>query len=409
MKKYLIILIALLLALTGCKKYVVKDDLTPRPTYQGNNQRTGEFDTKPVTKTPRIKWKFKTGEIPVIHRSYAKGYKNKGIDANPLVYKGVVYFGANDGYYRAVDAETGKLKWEFQVTPDDRMLDKMESSPAIDNQIIYFGGPKHFYAVNIKTGKLKWKYSTKHPCYTPVISDEVVYFNSNCLYALDKKSGKLIWKNKWSIPKYYQTNKSGYISTSTPSIAYGLVFTSDSERSVYAYDLESGKKVWSYKTGEGSEYNSIASPVTYKGMVYFMSRDGYLHAVDAITGKKKWKEGSPPGDIPVGDVVVNDFAVYSGNSVSGTSAFDLKTGADKWPILSSSSSGFSPAGIKYTIVKNSIYSLKTFRELVANNTISGKEIWNLELENVHAISTSLIVNNSVIYIGTNDGILYALE
>src|SRR6202171_1885733 len=48
----------------------------------------------------KLAWSFKTGDA---------------VSASPTVVNGVVYVGSWDGYFYALDADTGSLIWKFQV------------------------------------------------------------------------------------------------------------------------------------------------------------------------------------------------------------------------------------------------------------------------------------------------------
>src|SRR5213593_1573307 len=100
------------------------------------------------------------------------------VSASPAVVDGVVYVGAWDGFFYALDATTGALKWQFQVDCDSAILpipaqcpggptapqDRVEtdgglitSSAAVVNGKVYFGGGKTMYCLNAADGSLVWK------------------------------------------------------------------------------------------------------------------------------------------------------------------------------------------------------------------------------------------------------------
>src|SRR5881296_936001 len=100
------------------------------------------------------------------------------VSASPAVVDGVVYIGAWDGFFYALDAATGALKWSFQVDcdpavqpipaqcpggpslPADRVTTDgglITSSAAVVDGRVYFGGGKTMYALNAADGSLVWK------------------------------------------------------------------------------------------------------------------------------------------------------------------------------------------------------------------------------------------------------------
>jgi glucose dehydrogenase len=116
-------------------------------------------------------WTFPTGDA---------------VSASPTVVEGVVYVGSWDGYFYALDAKLGTLKWKFKVDcqytvlpipqhclppgfppPPRRTTDggMITSSAAVADistvagikRIVYFGAGKTLYALNARDGSLRWK------------------------------------------------------------------------------------------------------------------------------------------------------------------------------------------------------------------------------------------------------------
>jgi outer membrane protein assembly factor BamB len=116
-------------------------------------------------------WTFQTGDA---------------VSASPTVVGDVVYVGSWDGYFYALDAKLGTLKWKFKVdcqysvlpiprhclppgfpSPPRKTTDGgiITSSAAIAEisteagikRIVYFGAGKTLYALNAKDGSRRWK------------------------------------------------------------------------------------------------------------------------------------------------------------------------------------------------------------------------------------------------------------
>jgi outer membrane protein assembly factor BamB len=90
--------------------------------------------------------------LPV--EGYTPHEAGAGFGTNPLVVDGVIYAGSRDGYFYALDAATGALRWRYRT-----------------------GGAIMFSAA---------------------MKDGVVYFASSdaCAYALDASDGTLVWKSE---------------------------------------------------------------------------------------------------------------------------------------------------------------------------------------------------------------------
>ncbi len=85
--------------------------------------------------------------------------------ATPVVYNGVVYFPDFGGYINAVNASTGALIWQQQVSAYDGVPGSYSrDSPVIDGNELIFGdvvsglhpAGAHVIAVNASTGSLLW-------------------------------------------------------------------------------------------------------------------------------------------------------------------------------------------------------------------------------------------------------------
>ena len=80
-----------------------------------------------------------------------------GFETNPLVIGTTVYAGNRDGYFYALDAITGQLRWRYRT--DGPIL----FSAAYKDNVLYFASnDAHAYALNATTGTLIWK-SAKLP------------------------------------------------------------------------------------------------------------------------------------------------------------------------------------------------------------------------------------------------------
>ena len=388
-KKYVIILIALLIALTGCTKYVVKDDLTPIPTYQGNNQRTGFYNTELVNKKLKVKWIHNVKQPKLLTASSTR--------TQPIIYEGLVFFGDNNTL-KALDVETGKEKWHFLSASNVENPMGIQSTPCISNNVLYFAGASdYFYALDVKTGKKKWQFASPYGGSSPIVNDDTVYFCSDYLYALDKNNGKLKWKTKLD---YQHFN----YSAATPAYAYGLIFCSEGEQKINAYDSKKGRLVWTYNTYADWTWNLVTSPVVYKGSVFFGSQDGYFYSLNALNGKLNWKtfivnfyEGNiaPPS--------VDKEAVYY--FACGTiNALNYKTGKIKWKYGTRDDLVFIPPVVTKNCV---IVGFHDYPYIIMINKKTGEKIKAIKSD--IGITSPIAVSKDKLYYGSLKGPLYALE
>jgi len=405
-------------------------------TFRGNAQHTGVYDAAGVPKFSGVKWTFKT-EGQVI--------------ASPAVHGDTVYVGSTGGTLYAIDRASGASKWQYAIKS------RIASSPAVAGGLVYFGAfDGNFYAVSETNGQLKWKFQTggehrftaQHlhglmpenetmpdpwDCYlsSPLVWNGGVFFGSGDgnIYALDAATGTLKWKFK-----------TGNVVHASPAIADGVVFLGSWDSFLYALDATTGAEKWRFQTGvdpvNHNQQGIQSSAAIADGMVYFGCRDGHLYAVDQQTGAMKWNYDAKHSWV-LNSPAVSRGKVYFATSDTGLLyAADAKTGAIAfsvnwgWPMFS------SPA-----IAGDMLYIGSTAGTLNAVNLSDGSKGWSFATEaskkNAPEIPTyfapfttnfyddviaaynrllllgpilaSPVVVENVIYVGSADGNVYALN
>jgi outer membrane protein assembly factor BamB len=410
--------------------------------FRGDAQHTGAYSAAGVPQLHGVKWKLHTAGQVI---------------ASPAVAGDTLFVGSTDHRLYAVDRETGTVKWKFNAEG------RVTSSAAVAEGVVYFASyDGNFYAVDAATGKLKWKFQTggehrfagKHlhgtlpPAETmpdpfdvylssPVVAKDAVYFGSGDgnVYALDT-NGSLKWK--------FST---GDVVHASPALADGTLFVGSWDTYLYALDAATGKQKWRFKTGEDHDIHNQeglqASPVVVDGVVYVGCRDSNFYAIDANTGQKKWAFNNK-GSWVVGSAAAQGGKIYAGTSDSGhLYAFDAQSGAQvelmnskSWPMFS------SPA-----VAGNMLYIGSNEGKLFAIDLASRKQAWVFSTEgsqkhgaaytkpdgspnyeaafagdfyddmvsgvqsmlSVGAIMSSPVVVDNVIYFGSTDGNVYAVN
>jgi alcohol dehydrogenase (cytochrome c) len=146
------------------------------------------------------------------------GEKQRGQEAQPIVYDGIMYVTGSYSRVYAIDVATGKELWQYDARLPEGILpccDVINRGAAIYGDNIYFG----------------------------TLDARIV--------ALDRKTGKVAWRKK--IADY----KAGYSYTAAPLIVDGKVIVGNSGGEfgivgmVYAYDADNGDLVWTRPMIEG--------------------------------------------------------------------------------------------------------------------------------------------------------------
>ncbi|MBN8662396.1 MAG: PQQ-binding-like beta-propeller repeat protein [Candidatus Obscuribacter phosphatis] len=378
-----------------------------------NPSRTGNsYIDIPPANQGSIKWKF-PAEGP--------------IDSSPAIYKGVIYFGSDDGHVYAVDEQNGRLLWK------SKLGDKVKSSPAISDGVLVVGcEDKKVYGLNNRDGKILWSFETKdRVSSSPAVHEAVAYVGSwdGHLYAIDAKTGQLRWQfpqsespsNPETNPDTNLLNGAAPNSTSTaapkaadtagipqsslgritssPCLAPGVVICSAHNGYVYALSTQTGKLVWQFRTGA----KLMASPMVLDHTVYFGSWDHAFYAVDLASGKQKWKTGAAESFSVTATGVGGK--IFAANDDLKLYCLDAHSGKVLWktqinspvPLLSS-----APA-----IAGNMLYCGSPDANVYAIDTRNGAIKWKLKTQRPIVCSPALTTGG--VCIGSQDGNLYLIN
>lgn len=246
-------------------------------------------------KTGQLKWKFKSGgekwsgEISFLGLKPVDKYMEDLWDfflsspvINPDKQNSSVFFGSSDGNVYALNANTGELKWKFEVKGS------IHCSPVLYKNTLYIGSwDANLYAKDIQTGKQRWKFETgtqlgfKGIESTVAVANDMVYFGARdpFLFALNAETGKLVWKYdaaySWIISSAVVAGDVLYVGTSDTFALLGL-------------DAKTGKELFKFKTN-GYVYSS---PAIAGDTAYFGDFTGNFFAVNIKSLGKEWNSFS---------------------------------------------------------------------------------------------------------------------
>jgi eukaryotic-like serine/threonine-protein kinase len=285
-----------------------------------------------------------------------------------------------------------------QTIPDG--WDVFTSSPAVYNGKVFFGsGDGNIYAADAKTGLLLWKFATKDVVHaSPAVADNTVYIGSwdSYLYALDADTGKEKWSFKTGEDPAIH-NQVGF--QSSPAVVDGVLYVGCRDAHVYAVDAATGRKKWDYPT---SKSWVVGTPAVRDGAVYVGTSDSArFMALDASTGRLlvnfdakayMFSSAAIAGDL-----------VYVGDHNGRLYALDAKTLKPVWEFQTEASKkdpykvlnpdgglnreGFAPVFGDFEDMYVDIYKFIS----------------------IGAILSSPVVDHGVVYFGSMDGNLYALQ
>jgi outer membrane protein assembly factor BamB len=410
--------------------------------FRGDLAHTGVYATRGPRQLKGVKFAFATGGAVVSSPVLAEGALYFGSDDGKLyaidaatgaekwhvategpvrssasVVKGRVYFLSYDGVFRAVDALSGEVAWTFatpgerkfqapglhgsrppaQITPD--FWDLYQSSPAATERRVYFGsGDGHVYCLDATTGKPVWTFETHDVVHSsPALADGVLYFGSwdSYLYAVDAETGQEKWRFKTGEdPERH--NQVGI--QSSPAVVDGVVYFGCRDAHLYAVDAQTGQLKWSFDI-KPTWIN--ASPAIYRGMAYVPSSiPAAFYGLDLQTGEARLK--LDPRVPSFSSPAVADGMAYFGSFNGKLYAVDLDAGKFAWEFQTEASKR-DPLGLikaDGTLDFGVIYK-STFYE---DAYLAGRQLFSLG-----GILSSPLVDDGVVFVGSTDGHLYALD
>jgi outer membrane protein assembly factor BamB len=281
---------------------------------------------------------------------------NANIISTPVVMKGLVIFGNQNGVIQGLSLADGKPQWSVATGSP------VFSSPASHGDAVVFGSTDGYvYCLNGMTGTTKWKFKTNGPVLgSPIIDKGVVYIGGSdgSFRAIDLKNGKERWD--------FAGLKGPVVST--PLLYKDLVVFGAWDRNLYAVDRKSGHLEWEWSNGSSVRNFSPAAciPVAHDGVVYVVAPDRYISAIEASTGKTLWRN--------------NDATVRESMGISADGKF-----------------------IYGKTMQDTIVAYATSRE---QQSVAWKMYCGFGYEHVPSM---LIENNGQVFFGTKSGVVYAID
>lgn len=335
------------------------------------------------------------------------------VRGSPVVAAGIVYFGSTDGKLRAVDAESGTIRWEYDAGAP------LVAAPAIaGDRIVSMDRDNRIHGVNL-AGEREWLRSTGRDMpqpwglegwdyigSAPVVVDGTVFIGSGDghVYAIDSRDGAVRWRAR-----------TGGRVRSNPAVANGRVFVGSGDGSVYALDAATGEPVWSRPldgaTLDAAEWGFDrrtvqAGPTLGDGLVFVGSRDAAMYALAMTRGALRWKQRDSADSTSwvVGGPALTPGGtlVFGRSSSASVHALEARTGEEIWRREVGGRVFGSPvAGAGVAFVGDGA------GWLYALDLETGETRWRLRLGG--SIYSSPALDGDRLFVGSDDGRLYAID
>lgn len=352
--------------------------------YRANHGRTGVYQSPGPKTSPNLSWKFNT--------------EGTLINSTPAIYNGIVYFGGEKGLF-AVNSQSGQLLWLYGTN------DSVQSSPSISEGLVYFGSTDGtFHAVDMKSGEARWTFSTNGSIYSsPIIHEGRAYFGGDdgFFYALTSDAGQLLWQ--FEVDGVIDPEMGMYpaIRSSAALFDRSLLFGNtqiggaSADLVFYALDKDTGELQWTYPT-----WNSLTAPAASDGVVFFGTFMTFL-GLDIEGGSPVTEFNTNWGISP--PAIMDGIAVF-GSENGQLFALDLQTGKEKWVF---DTGLFTSITYAPSISDGTVYFGCDDGVIYALDFERGDLLW--EYDTGAFVSTSPVIAAGVVYIGNSEGFLFALE
>lgn len=357
--------------------------------------------------------------VPGLRLRWAFGVPGAdAVRAQPTVAGGRVLLGARNGRVYALDAKSGCIVWEFEARAEVRTGILVAPSGPRGGNTVFFGDTKaNLYAVDADSGVQLWRTKADdHPAATltgsPVLYEGRLYVPVSsieeftgafptypcCTFrgsivAYSASDGERIWKAHTirEEPRPVRKNRRGVVqhgpsgagiwSAPTIDAKLGRVYVAtgdnysdpptDDSDAIIAYDLQTGRRVWSQQFTEGDAYNMACNPSADKAncpeangpdydfgaspilaqldgerrVLIAGQKSGMVHALDpdrhgAIVWQRRAGEGGMLGGIQFGPAVdsrnayvaVSDYQGPKPDHGGGLFAYRLSDGQEVWHV-----------------------------------------------------------------------------
>lgn len=203
--------------------------------------------------------------------------------APPTLSEKIVFAKTIDGQVYAFNALDGTRQWHYTHGSPELIL-RASGAPVVAGHLVLLGfSDGKLDAVDARTGRLVWQRNVSYAKgqteverlvdidATPIVKDNVAYLASyqGNVTALSLSNGQILWKQKVSAYKDMALDKN-------------TLFVVDDNSHVWAMNCHSGMVLWHQKELHNRHINAPA--VSKQGLV-LTDGYGYLHLLSPLTGE----------------------------------------------------------------------------------------------------------------------------
>lgn len=216
------------------------------------------------------------------------------------------------------------------------------------------------------------------------------------VYALDVATGKKVWS--------YRTSGKVY---STPAVWKDIVVVGSSDGFIYGLHAKTGQLKWKLETPKAV----LGSPIIdAKGIAYLGGSDGKFRAIDVKSGKLKWSFDKLKGYVSTRPTLHQGKLIF-GDWGNGFYALDSRTGKQLWEWNNGHSNRMFSAAACYPVVSNGrVFIVAPDRFMTSLDLETGKVIWREKKDPIRVReSMGLSADGQYVYVKTMDGNLLGVS
>ncbi len=333
--------------------------------------------------------------LPELH-GHVVWQQNTGgsVFSAPVLANGTVYVGSTGGNVLALDAATGAIRWKHAIGQFFN-----DSTPVVVGRVVFVAAESTWIlALDAISGKQLWATDTHEVIKAaPTYAGDMLLVNaSTTAFALDARTGVVRWR--------FHESGAGWPTTAAPAVQGNLVYIVQGTNPViYALNLSNGHKVWSYTVGE----RLISTPLVTGQDVIAGTYDGHVIALDETTGLLQWSydvNSALPRDMSKDGIAGSPAAaggiIFIGTFDGDILAIDGRNGRLLWSRI------IAAPVLDVPVVAGGTLFVSGGQVLYALSVRHGAVGWHLALGDVR---NDLALGSNLLYVGTVQGFIYALD
>lgn len=254
------------------------------------------------------------------------------------------------------------------------------------------GSNSRIFRYSLLSGKHLWKKNVGWIESSPVLDSSDIFVStvSGKLVKINVITGNVIWYRKSSGRK-----TSGNSFYTSPTIGFNKVFLGGNDHCMYAFDCNTGKELWKFKTG-GSIFCDAS---VNEGKIFFGSDDMNFYCLDTM-GNVVWKNELNTKFLSSSTFF--DSTVITAGVDGFVYCMNKSDGVVKWKFQTLGAISASPM-----LQNNKIFIGSYDRFFYCIDASDGRELWKFETEG--RIKTGAVIWKDFIFFAGEDKYIYCLS